>query len=151
MKKKKLGHKNSFYNIGAMGHLNQIGFEIAQKSKQKVIILEGDGSLQMHTGNLAVLGKYKNKNIIHIVFQNNTHESTGRHSVANANIDYKKIFYGFGYKKVFEVRNLNQFKKVLNKQHKCLTAIIVKIETGTINNLPRPNKKPKELKNIFIN
>ena len=35
--KKKLGHKNSFYNIGAMGHLNQIAFEIAQKSKKKLL------------------------------------------------------------------------------------------------------------------
>lgn len=149
--KKKIGHKNSFYNIGAMGHLNQIGFEIAQRSKKKVIILEGDGSLQMHAGNLAVLGKYKSSNILHILFQNNTHESTGGHLVANSNLDYKKIFCGFGYKKVFMVKNLSQFKKILEKKEHNLTAIIVKIKTGTIINLPRPNKDPKELKKIFIN
>ncbi len=149
--KKKIGHKNSFYNIGAMGHLNQIAFEIAQRTKKKIIILEGDGSLQMHAGNLAVLGKYQNKNILHLVFQNDTHESTGNHLVANKNLNYKKIFYGFGYKKVFYVKKFDEFKKVMKKKHNNLTAIIIKVSSETIKNLPRPNKSPKELKKIFIN
>ena len=73
-----------------MGHANQIGLEIALSSKKNVVILDGDGAIQMHMGNLILMGKYKKK-ILHIIFNNKIHESTGKHDLASDNIDYVSI------------------------------------------------------------
>jgi len=139
---------NSFYNIGAMGHANQIGLEIALSSKKNVVILDGDGAIQMHMGNLILMGKYKKK-ILHIIFNNKIHESTGKHDLASDNIDYVSILKGCKYDEIKVINNFNGLKKVLSKPIKKLTALLVNIDPGTINNLPRPKETPKQLKKLF--
>jgi phosphonopyruvate decarboxylase len=147
---KKYGHSKTFYSIGAMGHANQIALEASIfRKKNKTIILDGDGSLQMHMGNIITIGKYSKNNLIHILFKNGVHESTGHHDLANENIDYKSIFKACGYKNIYRVRQLNKFNKILRYNKKGLTAIIVEIKPGTLKNLPRPSKKPKQLKSII--
>ena len=143
-KEKKLDQ--CFFNIGAMGHANQIALEIAINSKKTVIILDGDGAIQMHMGNLVSLGKFKEEKILHIIFNNYVHESTGGQSVANDKINYKSILKACGYKVIKDISNLNQFKKEINKPIKKLTALIIKINSGTIENLPRPKETLKYLK-----
>jgi hypothetical protein len=59
------------------------------------------------------------------------------------------IFKASGYKNIFEVSSLNKFNKILKQKNKNLTAIIVNIKAGTIKNLPRPTKKPKDLRKIL--
>lgn len=141
--------KQCFYNIGAMGHANQIGLEIAMNSKKDVVILDGDGAIQMHMGNLITIGKIKNKKILHIVFNNKVHESTGGHPVANEKVDYLSIFKGCGYEIVKNINNLNQFKKEISKSQKKLKALIINVAPGTIKNLPRPKESTEYLKKIF--
>ena len=148
--KRKDDHSNIFYTIGAMGHANQIALEISlQKKNNKTFILDGDGSIQMHMGNLLTIGKNSKNKIIHILFNNKVHESTGFHSLANDNPNYKMIFRASGYEEVFEVDSLEKFNKILRRKNKNLIAIIVNINPGTIKNLPRPSKKPKDLKKIL--
>ena len=100
-------------------------------------------------GNIITIGKYSKNNLIHILFKNGVHESTGHHDLANENIDYKSIFKACGYKNIYRVRQLNKFNKILRYNKKGLTAIIVEIKPGTLKNLPRPSKKPKQLKSII--
>ena len=148
--KRKNNHSNTFYTIGAMGHSNQIALEISlQKKNNTTFILDGDGSIQMHMGNLLTIGKNSKNRLIHILFNNKVHESTGFHSLANDNVNYKMIFKASGYKNIFEVSSLNKFNKILKQKNKNLTAIIVNIQAGTIKNLPRPTKKPKDLRKIL--
>ncbi len=131
-----------FYCIGAMGHANQIANEIAlQKKKNKVIILDGDGALIMHLGNLSTIKKTMPRNLIHIVFDNKIHESTGGHPVSDTNLNFKLIFKAFGYKKIFEINNPNKLVNILKNKKLVNTAVIIKTKPGTINNLPRPSLK----------
>ncbi len=141
--------KQCFYNIGAMGHANQIALEISLNTKKKVVVLDGDGAIQMHLGNILTIGKSKNKNLLHIVFNNKVHESTGGQSVANHNINYLSIFKSCGYEIVKEINSLKQFIKEISKPQNKLKALIVNIAPGTIENLPRPKESPKFLKKIF--
>jgi phosphonopyruvate decarboxylase len=143
-------HSNTFYSIGAMGHANQIALEISlQKKNNRTFILDGDGSIQMHLGNLLTIGKNSKNKVIHILFNNKVHESTGFHPLANDRPNYKMIFKASGYKKVYEVNTIFQFEKILKKKNKNLICIIVNINPGTIKNLPRPSQKPKDLKKIL--
>ncbi len=139
-KNQNLNISKFFYCIGAMGHANQIANEIAlQKKKNKVIIIDGDGSLIMHLGNLSTIKKNLPKNFMHIVFDNKMHESTGGHPVSDANINFKLIFKAFGYKKIFEIDNPYKLVNILKMKNSSITAVIIKTKPGTINNLPRPS------------
>ena len=140
-------HSKTFYSIGAMGHANQIALEVSfNKKNNTTFILDGDGAIQMHMGNLITIGKNSKKNITHILFNNKVHESTGFHQLANDKIDYKMIFKACGYKKVFYIKRTLELDRILKRKPKGLIAIIIDILPGTIENLPRPTKKPDQLK-----
>jgi phosphonopyruvate decarboxylase len=147
----KRSHKRFFYSIGAMGHVSQIALAFKQfKNRKNVIIVDGDGSIQMQLGNLLKIGKSKLK-ILHIVFDNSCHESTGGHELGILNPNYEKLFKAFGYNYVKTIKSINSFNKEINKKFTKTKALIIKIQPGTISNLPRPNISPNTLKKIFIN
>ena len=98
----------------------------------------------MHLGNILSIGKYSQGNLTHIIFNNGLHESTGSHNLVNKNFDYK-ILKLAGYSKVFQIDTLVNLEPYL-KKIKGLNGIIINIDSGTINNLPRPTKKPNQLK-----
>ena len=67
------------------------------------------------------------------------------------NLSYEKLFRAFGYKKVKIIRSISSFNKEINKKFTRTKALIIKIQPGTIPNLPRPNIGPNNLKKIFVN
>ncbi|HSU96095.1 MAG TPA: thiamine pyrophosphate-dependent enzyme, partial [Gemmatimonadaceae bacterium] len=74
-----LGHReNFFYLQHAMGLASSIGFGLAMHlPHERVIVLDGDGSVLMNLGTFATLARYRPKNLIHIVFDNGSLLSTG--------------------------------------------------------------------------
>lgn len=74
-----LGHReNFFYLQHAMGLASSIGLGLAMHlPSERVIVLDGDGSVLMNLGTLATLARYRPKNLIHIVFDNGSLLSTG--------------------------------------------------------------------------
>lgn len=147
----KRSHSRFFYAIGAMGHVSQIAVAFKQfQNKKDVVIVDGDGSVQMQLGNLLKIGK-SNLKILHIVFDNSCHESTGGHELGVSNLNYEKLFRAMGYKQVKIIKSINIFKKEINKKFNKTKALIIKIQPGSIPNLPRPNITPNKLKKIFIN
>ena len=134
-----------------MGHVSQIAVAFKKfQSNKKVVIIDGDGSVQMQLGNLLKVGK-SNLNILHIVFDNSCHESTGGHQLGIVNLNYEILFKALGYKEVKMIKSINVFKKEINKKFNKTKALIIKIQPGSIPNLPRPNITPNKLKKIFIN
>ena len=74
-----LGHKeNFFYLQHAMGLASSIGLGLAKHlPHEKVVVLDGDGSVLMNLGTLTTLARYRPKNMIHIIFDNGSLLSTG--------------------------------------------------------------------------
>ncbi len=74
-----LGHRDNFFYLQhAMGLASSIGLGLALHApEQKVIVLDGDGSVLMNMGSLATLARYRPKNLIHIIFDNGSLLSTG--------------------------------------------------------------------------
>lgn len=74
-----LGHReNFFYLQHAMGLASSIGLGLAMHLRaERVIVLDGDGSVLMNLGTFATLARYRPKNLIHIVFDNGSLLSTG--------------------------------------------------------------------------
>ncbi len=74
-----LGHReNFFYLQHAMGLASSIGLGLAMHlPHERVIVLDGDGSLLMNLGTLATMARYRPPNLIHVVFDNGSLLSTG--------------------------------------------------------------------------
>ena len=74
-----LGHReNFFYLQHAMGLASSIGIGLAMhRPEEKVVVLDGDGSVLMNLGTFATMARYAPKNLGHIVFDNGSLLSTG--------------------------------------------------------------------------
>jgi sulfopyruvate decarboxylase subunit beta len=74
-----LGHKDNFFYLQhAMGLASSIGLGLAMHlPNEKVVVLDGDGSVLMNLGTLATLARYRPRNLVHVIFDNGSLLSTG--------------------------------------------------------------------------
>ena len=74
-----IGHRpNFFYLQHAMGLASSVGLGIAlSRPSLPVVVFDGDGSLLMNLGGLSTLARYRPKNLIHVVFDNESLLSVG--------------------------------------------------------------------------
>ena len=74
-----LGHReNFFYLQHAMGLASSVGLGLAlHLPHEKIVVLDGDGSVLMNLGTFATLARYRPRNLVHIVFDNGSLLSTG--------------------------------------------------------------------------
>jgi sulfopyruvate decarboxylase subunit beta len=74
-----LGHKeNFFYLQHAMGLASSIGLGLAMHLPgERIVVLDGDGSVLMNLGTLATMARYRPRNLVHIIFDNGSLLSTG--------------------------------------------------------------------------
>jgi len=113
----------NFYMIGSMGLASSIGLGIAIKNpKKRIFVFDGDGNILMNLGSMTTIGTIKPKNLVHVVFDNNSHESTGGQSTNSEIINLEKIAQSVNYK-TFVAGNKKRLELILNK---------IKSETGPI-------------------
>ena len=145
--------KNSnFYMIGSMGLASSIGLGVALKNtKKKIFVFDGDGNILMNLGSLITIGTIKPKNLVHVVFDNGSHESTGGQPTATNKIQLGKIAKSANFK-VFQVKTKKQLEKIFQKIKLIQGPImvIIKIEKGGIVS-KRINIEPSKIKNRFMN
>ena len=108
-----LGHReNFFYLQHAMGLASSIGLGLAlHRPEEKVVVLDGDGSVLMNLGTLATLARYRPKNMVHIIFDNGSLLSTGgfaSHTTGGLT-DLATIAKGAGIEHVATATNPLQF------------------------------------------
>ena len=145
--------KNSnFYMIGSMGLASSIGLGIALKnSKKKVYIFDGDGNILMNLGSLVTIGSLKPKNLVQIIFDNNSHESTGGQPTNSKKIQIDNIAKTTNFK-VFQANTKDEleknFKRIKNTPGPIF--LLVKInKSSTVSK--RVSIKPTLIKNRFMN
>ncbi|WP_424446068.1 phosphonopyruvate decarboxylase [Paenibacillus xerothermodurans] len=140
---------NNFYMVGSMGCVSSfgLGLSLAQTGKD-VIVIDGDGSLLMRMGSLATNGYYNPSNMLHILLDNNAHDSTGGQSTVSHNVDFIEIAASCGYTKALHVHNLDELAAAMTewKKTKGLTFLYMKISKSSSADLGRPRIKPYEVK-----
>ena len=73
------GHRDrNFYTYGSMGLCSSIALGMALSTDEKVISLDGDGSLLMNMGTIATIGRESPPNLIVIVWDNEQWAQTGK-------------------------------------------------------------------------
>lgn len=140
---------NNFYMVGSMGCVSSLGLGLAYTRKDKdVIIIDGDGSMLMRMGSLATNGYYQPKNMLHILLDNLSHDSTGGQRTVSNNVNFVEITAACGYENSYYVHSLEelQAKIVEWKKTKGLTFLYLKIFPGSKENLGRPKITPYEVK-----
>ena len=73
------GHRpENLYTWGAMGSVSSVGLGLAlARPELRVVVLDGDGSLLMNLGSLATIASLRPPNLVHIVCDTGTYETTG--------------------------------------------------------------------------
>jgi sulfopyruvate decarboxylase subunit beta len=74
-----IGHRpNQFYLQHAMGLASSMGLGVAlTRPELSVVVFDGDGSILMNLGGLTTLARYQPKNLLHVVFDNESLLSVG--------------------------------------------------------------------------
>ncbi|MBO4346440.1 MAG: phosphonopyruvate decarboxylase [Lachnospiraceae bacterium] len=147
-------HKYDFLTVGSMGHTSSIALGVAlNKPDKRVWCIDGDGSVLMHMGSMAVVGSNAPENLIHVVINNGAHETVGGMPTVASNIDLVAIAKACGYKYAVSVDDFDNLDKELNaaKERKALSLIEVKCSIGARDDLGRPTTTALENKINFMN
>ena len=128
-----LGHRpNFFYLQHAMGLASSTGLGLALcLPDQAIVVFDGDGSLLMNLGSLSTMARYRPRNLVHIVFDNESLLSVGGFPTATSTgTDLEGIARASGITKVLSVRTVEDFSSAVKNalDGKQLTTIVAKVE-----------------------
>ena len=139
--------KNQFYMAGSMGCASSLGLGMAlARPDLRVVIIDGDGAALMRMGNFATLGRYAGNNLIHILLDNEVHDSTGGQATVAGRIDFAGIARACGYSLCLSGAHLGLIDELFSSSGQDGPIFArLKIRPGTIANLPRPKQTPAEV------
>lgn len=148
-----VGDRNrNFYMLGSMGLASAIGLGVAlAKSDGKVVVLSGDGNVLMSLGSLTTIGKVSPRNLVHVVLDNECHESTGEQETASCVARLDEIADASGFKHVERVNTVERLRSVFARFLRLdgPSFILVKVEKGRAD-VPRVSIDPLEMKDRFV-
>ena len=128
-----IGHKpNFFYLQHAMGLASSMGLGVAiTRPELSVVVFDGDGSILMNLGGLTTLARYRPKNLVHVVFDNESLLSVGGFPTATSTgSDIAGMAKAAGVPRTATVTTLEDFVGAFDEAlaAKELTTIVVKVE-----------------------
>ena len=147
-------HSLDFLTIGSMGHCSSIALAAAQgQPKKQICCLDGDGAALMHMGAMGLIGAQKPDNLIHIVLDNEMHETVGGVPTISGSIDFGSVAKACGYSHVYYGESLSELNQILAEIKTAaagLTFVHFKVKKSTRTDLGRPKESPKENMNQFV-
>lgn len=146
-------HKYDFLTVGSMGHSSSIALGVAiNKPNTKIWCIDGDGAVLMHMGAMAVIGANKPQNMVHIIINNEAHETVGGMPTVASQIDLVAIAKACGYPYAICVDNYEALDTELRaaKKRNGLSLIEVKCSIGARDTLGRPTTTAIENKQNFM-
>lgn len=147
------GHQNDFLTVGSMGHCSMIALGIAlQKSNKNIYCIDGDGSIIMHMGNLAIIGQHGKENIRHILINNGVHDSVGGQPTVGFHIDFQMVAKACGYTLTLKAESFKEIKKAITilQSSKGPAFLEIRVNKGSRTNLGRPTLTPHENKKLLM-
>lgn len=141
----------NFPMLGSMGEIVPFAYGLAKSNlDKKVIILDGDGSFLMRPqGTFVLEEEFDNiNNVIHIIFNNGCHLSTGGQKIKSKYI-YQLLKSISNY--VYQIDNVSTFCRLLKTELRspCRSTFVVNTSCNTFEDLPRPKRSPDEIRRDF--
>lgn len=144
--KHNLGHGQDFLTVGSMGHCSQIALGISMVHRSlPVYCIDGEGSLLMHMGSLAVNGDYAGDYFTHIVINNGVHESVGGQPNSAQQMNIGRVASATGYKFSYSVEGEEELVQALEevKKHRGSCMLEIRVKPGSRKDLGRPTISPQ--------
>lgn len=139
-------HPNQLYMVGSMGCASTFGLGLAwARPERRVIVLDGDGALLMRMGALATIGYERPKNLVHVLLDNEAHDSTGTQSTVTHSVDLGACARACGYPTVRGVGAAADLEAALLDRSEGLRFLHLKTKPGAPDDLPRPKITPREV------
>ena len=144
---------NNLYMVGSMGCISSLGLGLALAQPQrKVIAIDGDGALIMRMGSMATNAHYSPPNLLHLLLDNHSHDSTGGQDTVSQNIQFVDQAAAVGYPVAKQLSTLEELDAAILdwKAGNELTFLQLPIAKGSSKQLGRPTIKPHEVKNRLM-
>lgn len=135
----------NLYMVGSMGCVGPIALGLAlQRPDLEVIALDGDGALLMRMGSLSTTAAYAPPNMLHVVLDNNAHESTGGQLTASYHVSFSEIAASCGFARSLYIGSCDELTEVIERWRADprLTLAHIRIAAGHDEPLPRPSEHP---------
>ncbi|MBW2083812.1 MAG: phosphonopyruvate decarboxylase [Deltaproteobacteria bacterium] len=145
--------QRDFLTVGSMGHTSSIALGVALGNPRKrVICLDGDGSILMHMGALAIIGSLKPANLVHVLLNNAAHESVGGQPTVAGKMDFAAIAKACGYRGYHLVTDPQSLKTCWQRLNEGNGPHLleIRIVTGSREDLGRPTTTPEQNKRAFM-
>ena len=128
-----IGHRpNFFYLQHAMGLASSMGLGIAlSRPEKQVVVFDGDGSVLMNLGGLTTLARYRPRNLVHVVFDNESLLSVGGFPTATSTgSDLAGIAAAAGIPRTRTVTAVDEFSSAFSEALGAgdLTTLVAKVE-----------------------
>ena len=128
-----IGHRpNFFYLQHAMGLASSMGLGIAlARPERQVVVFDGDGSVLMNLGGLTTLARYRPRNLVHVVFDNESLLSVGGFPTATSTgSDLAGIAAAAGVPRTARATTMDDFTRAFDEALAAndLTTIVAKVE-----------------------
>lgn len=146
-------HKYDFLTVGSMGHASSIAYGISKNvADKKVWCIDGDGAILMHLGAMGIMGNQKPSNLIHVLINNQAHETVGGMATSSNTMDYCAVAKACGYLRQYRVSSEAELKQALlnAKNANELTFVEICVGLGSRADLGRPTTTPEQNKNMFM-
>ena len=128
-----IGHRpNFFYLQHAMGLASSMGLGVAlTRPELSVVVFDGDGSILMNLGGLTTLARYRPRNLVHVVFDNESLLSVGGFPTATSTgSDIAGMAKAAGVPRTATVTSLEDFVAAFDAALAAqeLTTIVAKVD-----------------------
>lgn len=110
-------HPLNYLSVGAMGQASSHGLGLALGApEEKVVVLDGDGSLLMNLGCLFTIGHAAPKNLVHFVSHNGTYEVNGDFPIfGSKTLQFEEVAKIAGYRHTFAFSDIYEFESMIEQ------------------------------------
>jgi phosphonopyruvate decarboxylase len=145
--------QRDFLTVGGMGHASSIALGIALAQPDRgVVCLDGDGSMLMHLGSMAINGDLQPTNLVHVLLNNQAHESVGGQPTVAGRVDFEALARACGYQCYTEARSLDDIREAWKTVISVPGPHLLEIHLwqGSRSDLGRPTSTPSQNKSSFM-
>jgi len=144
-------HDNDFLTVGGMGHTSSIAFGMALGTDANVWCIDGDGSLLMHMGALAVIAQNAPSNFKYVLNNNGAHESVGGQPTVAFDVDVPGILRASGFERVIEASSPHEIAAGMEELKTGEShAMVISTHQGSRADLGRPTIAPDDNKRALM-
>ncbi|OGT79372.1 MAG: phosphonopyruvate decarboxylase [Gammaproteobacteria bacterium RIFCSPLOWO2_02_FULL_61_13] len=139
---------NQLFMVGSMGCASALGLGLSlARPDLRIVIIDGDGAALMRMGIFSTIGTYGGGNLVHLILDNEAHDSTGAQATVTPNVDFARIAAACGYRETVGGTDIAMLDRLLDRRTVSSGPILghLKIRTGTLPDLPRPKVTPEQV------